>query len=74
MNSLLANLSKFRFSRQTIFSILAVVMAGLLFAFIMFAIGFLLSNINVAFEISGRGSPEQRFDIKGFEALKLQSQ
>lgn len=71
MNLFFASISKFRFSRQTLFSVLAVVMAALLISFIVYAIGFLLSNINIAFEISGRGAPEQRFDTKGFEALKL---
>lgn len=74
MNNNSGNIFRFRPSRQTLFSFLAVVMAGLLLLFIIYAIGFLLGNINVAFEMSGRGSPEQRFDIKGYEALKLQSQ
>ena len=70
---MLKTAKSFKLSRQAIFSILAIVMALLVLLFIIYSIGFLASSLDTAFDITGPGSPEERFDIKGYEALKLKS-
>lgn len=70
----LSTILALRSSRQALFLTFAIVMITIIAAFAIFGVNFLARNVTTAFEISGRGVPEQRFDIKGFEALKLESQ
>ena len=62
---------KMRMSRKALFSILAIVMIILVGSFVLYSVNFLVTNLNSALTAGNGTAPVQKFDIKGFEALKL---
>ncbi len=62
---------KMRMSRKVLFSILAIAMIVLVGSFVLFSVNFLVTNLNTALTAGNGAVPAEKFDIKGFEALKL---
>ena len=59
-------------SRKVIFSILAVLMIVILSMFVVSELTFLGEGLNSALTAGTSNTATEKFDIKGFEALKLQ--
>ena len=59
-------------SRRVLFSILAIAMIVGLGFFVVYAVTFLGENLNAALTAGTANTATEKFDIKGFEALKLQ--
>ncbi len=60
-----------RFSSQSVFLVLAIVMTVVVAGGIIYASFFLVSRVNVAVTIEQLPKPAVRFDIAGFEKLQL---
>lgn len=59
-------------SRKVIFSILAILMIVILSMFVVHELTFLGEGLNSALTAGTANMATEKFDIKGFEALKLQ--
>ncbi|PIP30151.1 hypothetical protein COU12_01005 [Candidatus Jorgensenbacteria bacterium CG10_big_fil_rev_8_21_14_0_10_54_38] len=60
-----------RFSSQSVFLILAVVMTVVVAVCIIYASFLLVSRVNVAVTVEQASRPAVRFDIEGFKKLQL---
>lgn len=59
-------------SRRALFSALAILMLVGLGVFVVYEVTFIATNLNTAISPGSGNTAVEKFDIKGFEALKLQ--
>jgi len=71
--TLLKSTSK-SFVRQTIFSILAIVLFAILGFVVIYSTTFIVEKSKDALDISVAPAPTQRFDLQGYEKLQLVKQ
>jgi len=62
------------FVRQTVFSILAIVLFIILGFVVIYSTTFIVQKSESALDISVAPSPAQRFDLQGYEKLQLVKQ
>ena len=62
------------FIRQTIFSILAVMLFAILGFVVIYGTTYIVKNSEDALDISVEPAPVQRFDLQGYEKLQLVKQ
>ncbi|MCX6788588.1 MAG: hypothetical protein NTZ36_01750 [Candidatus Jorgensenbacteria bacterium] len=67
----LINKIKFRISRRIVFTIMALIMVVLVGVFVVSQMTKLTNGLNKSFSTSESSSAPEKFDIQGFEALKL---
>ena len=60
--------------RQTMFSVLAIVLIIVLGFVVVYATTFIMKNSESALNISVEPAPQQRFDIQGYEKLQIVKQ
>lgn len=62
------------FVRQTMFSVLAIVLIVILGFVVIYSTTFIIESSESALNISVEPAPQQRFDIQGYEKLQLVKQ
>ena len=60
--------------RQTMFSILTIVLIVALGFIVIYSTSFILKKSESALEVSVEPAPQQRFDVQGYERLQIVKQ